>query len=253
MKTIIILFTAFTLCSLLSHAQVAINTNGAVPAASAMLDVTSSSKGLLVPRMTSAQRGSIASPATGLMVYQTNSPAGYYYYNGTTWKQAVDAVASISNPPANSLLSFDGTNWIAKNLLIGIAGSNQPVGIMQPYLGLNYCIALYGIYPQRNGADPFIGELELFGFDFAPLGFAKCDGQYLSIAENSALFSLLGTYYGGDGVNVFALPDLRGRVALHHGQGPGLSPYFTGQSGGSETITINQQQLPAHTHSVIYQ
>jgi microcystin-dependent protein len=252
MKTLIIL-TSLMLLAAVNHAQVAINNNGNNPAASAMLDVTSTTRGILVPRMTSTQRSAIASPATGLMVYQTNAPNGYYYYNGTIWKQAIDAAASVSNPPANNLLTFDGTNWVAKNLLIGISGSGQPFSIMQPYLCLNYCIAIYGIYPQRNGADPFIGELELFGFDFAPNGFAKCDGQYMSIAENSALFSLLGTYYGGDGVTIFALPDLRGRVPIHQGQGPGLTPRTLGERSGSEYIYLTAGQLPAHTHTVIYQ
>jgi microcystin-dependent protein len=98
--------------------------------------------------------------------------------------------------------------------------------------------------------DPFIGELRLFGFNFASRGWALCQGQLLAIAQNSALFSLLGTMYGGNGQTNFALPDLRGRVALSFGQGPGLSPYEQGQPGGTEQVTLIANQLPPHNHTV---
>ena len=96
--------------------------------------------------------------------------------------------------------------------------------------------------------DPFIGQIQPFGFNFAPRGWAKCDGQLLSIANNTALFSLLGTTYGGDGRTTFALPDLRGRAALHQGQGPGLANRPIGQKSGAETVTLNTQQMPSHNH-----
>jgi microcystin-dependent protein len=99
-------------------------------------------------------------------------------------------------------------------------------------------------------SDPFIGELRLFGFTFAPRGWALCNGQILSIAQNTALFSLLGTTYGGNGQTTFALPDLRGRVPIHFGQGPGLSNYAQGEVAGVESVTLNTTQLPAHTHQV---
>ena len=99
-------------------------------------------------------------------------------------------------------------------------------------------------------AEPFLGEIRVFGFNFAPVGWAFCQGQLLPIAQNTALFSLLGTTYGGDGVQTFALPDLRGRVPVNMGQGPGLSPYNLGQASGTETVTILQNQMPAHGHSV---
>ncbi len=98
--------------------------------------------------------------------------------------------------------------------------------------------------------DPFIGELRLFGFTFAPQGWALCQGQLLSIAQYSALFSLLGTTYGGNGQTNFQLPDLRGRGALGFGQGPGLSAYTQGQVGGVEQVTLTQGQLPPHNHTV---
>jgi microcystin-dependent protein len=96
--------------------------------------------------------------------------------------------------------------------------------------------------------DPFIGQVCLFGFDWAPRGWAQCNGQLLSIAQNSALFSLLGTTYGGDGRTTFALPDLRGRVALNQGTNPSGSNYVIGQMAGTETVTLLPTQMPSHNH-----
>jgi microcystin-dependent protein len=89
----------------------------------------------------------------------------------------------------------------------------------------------------------------MFGGNFAPRGWAFCNGQLMSIAQNTALFSILGTTYGGDGMTTFALPNLQGRVAVHPGQSPGTSNYFLGQSGGSETTTLTAAQMPAHVHA----
>lgn len=100
---------------------------------------------------------------------------------------------------------------------------------------------------------PFIGEIRMFGGNFAPRGFAFCNGQLLAISQNDVLFNLIGTTYGGDGQSTFALPDLRGRIPVHAGQGPGLSGYSLGQNGGSEAVTLTQQQLPAHTHAALAQ
>ena len=90
----------------------------------------------------------------------------------------------------------------------------------------------------------------MFGFNFPPRGWALCNGQLLSISQNTALFSLLGTYYGGNGTTTFALPDLRSRVPVHQGTGTGLSTYVVGQSGGTETVTLGVTQMPAHNHLV---
>ncbi|RNC82913.1 MAG: phage tail protein [Phycisphaera sp.] len=103
---------------------------------------------------------------------------------------------------------------------------------------------------ETRGVDPFIGEITMFGGHFAPRGWAFCDGQLLSISENSALFSLLGTTYGGDGRTTFGLPDLRGRVAIHAGQGPGLTDRRQGSKGGVESVTLTTTQLPHHNHTL---
>jgi microcystin-dependent protein len=97
-------------------------------------------------------------------------------------------------------------------------------------------------------SEPFIGMIATFGFNFAPRGWALCNGQILSIAQNTALFSLLGTTYGGNGQTTFALPNLQSRVPIHFGQGPGLSSYDLGQQAGNETVTLTQNEMPAHTH-----
>ena len=99
-------------------------------------------------------------------------------------------------------------------------------------------------------ADPFVAEIRIFPFNFAPTGWAFCDGQLLPISQNTALFSLLGTMYGGNGQSTFALPNLQGAAPLHHGQGPGLSERFQGETGGSETVTLLESEIPAHTHAL---
>jgi microcystin-dependent protein len=98
---------------------------------------------------------------------------------------------------------------------------------------------------------PFLGQLKLFAFNFAPRGWAMCQGQTLSIQQNTALFAILGTTYGGNGVNTFQLPDLRSRVPLHWGTAPSGTPYTLGELAGSESVTILQTQLPQHMHTVL--
>jgi microcystin-dependent protein len=98
-------------------------------------------------------------------------------------------------------------------------------------------------------ADPFVAEIRIFPFNFAPKGWAQCNGQLLPLSQNTALFSLVGTYYGGDGKSNFALPDLQGRAAMHPGQGPGLSLHDLGETGGSETVTLLESEIPSHSHA----
>lgn len=98
-------------------------------------------------------------------------------------------------------------------------------------------------------ANPYYGEIRIFGGNFAPQGWAFCDGSLIAISENVALFDLIGTTYGGDGIQTFALPDLRGRALIHQGQGAGLSPYNPGDKGGVTSVTLTAQQLPSHAHA----
>jgi microcystin-dependent protein len=100
-------------------------------------------------------------------------------------------------------------------------------------------------------ADPFVAEIRIFPFNFAPKGWAFCNGQLLPLSQNTALFSLLGTTYGGDGKSNFALPNLQGRAPMHPGQGPGLSLHDLGEMGGEETETLLQSEMPAHSHGVV--
>ena len=99
-------------------------------------------------------------------------------------------------------------------------------------------------------ADPFLAEIRVFGFNFAPVGWALCNGRIMSISQNTALFSLLGTTYGGDGISTFALPNLQGAAPLGADQGPGLSPRYIGETGGESAVALTTNQLPAHSHLV---
>jgi microcystin-dependent protein len=99
-------------------------------------------------------------------------------------------------------------------------------------------------------ADPFVAEIRIFPFNFAPKGWAWCDGQLLPLSQNTALFSLLGTTYGGDGKSNFALPDMQGNAPMHPGQGPGLSLHDLGETGGSQTVTLLTSEIPFHSHAM---
>jgi microcystin-dependent protein len=103
----------------------------------------------------------------------------------------------------------------------------------------------------NNLMDPFVAEIRMMPFNFAPRGWAFCNGQLMPISQNTALFSLLGTTYGGDGKSTFALPNLQGSVPMHPGQGPGLSLHDLGEQGGTETVTLLESEIPAHSHAVV--
>lgn len=113
---------------------------------------------------------------------------------------------------------------------------------------LLFCVFLLA-KPAFAQLNPFVAEIRIFAGNFAPTGWAKCEGQLMSISQNTALFSLLGTFYGGDGKNTFALPDLRERVAIGIGQGPGLSNYDLGQTGGESSVILTPENLPIHNHT----
>src|ERR1700710_2156202 len=99
-------------------------------------------------------------------------------------------------------------------------------------------------------ATPFVAEIRVVGFNFAPKGWAQCNGQLLPLSQNTALFSLLGTFYGGNGKSNFALPNIEGSVVVGQGQGPGLSEYFLGETGGEQTVTLLQSEMPVHSHAL---
>jgi len=129
-------------------------------------------------------------------------------------------------------------------------GGGQAHNNMPPFLALNCIIALTGLFPNGGGSESFLGEIKWFAGNFAPRGFEKCNGQLLPIAQNSALFSILGTTYGGDGETTFGLPNLIERIPMHPGSGPGLTTRQLGESGGTSTVTLTAAQMPSHTHTL---
>lgn len=245
------MITSYTLT-----AQVAVTADGTSADASSMLDIKSTDKGMLVPRMTAAERDAIVSPATGLLVFVTVDN-NFYFFDGAAWTQfsggsdadwAINGNNMVSNVTGNVGIgvpnpsekldvngTIKGTNFTGNGNTLTFGNNSN----MQPSLGISYIIALVGQYPSPSssmGADPYLGEICMFAGNFAPQGWAFCNGQLLSIASNTALFSLLGTFYGGDGISTFALPDLRGRVPMHKGQGPGLTNRLIGQKVGVEKV-----------------
>jgi microcystin-dependent protein len=126
---------------------------------------------------------------------------------------------------------------------------------MRRCLLLLAALAFFVVTPVAHGqgSEPYLGQIAMVGFNFAPVGWAFCNGQLMPINQNTALFSLIGTFYGGDGVTTFALPDLRGRVPIHQGAGPGLRNYVVGQTGGEEQVSLTIAQIPAHTHPLLGQ
>ncbi len=177
---------------------------------------------------------------------------------------ASSTTGNLNDPAGNLLASnsagvpaFSASSSGSQDMMTSPSGGTQPHNNMQPYLTLNYCIAMFGVFPSRSGnstsgatrgTEPFYAETAIVAFNFAPTGYQSCNGQILQISQNTALFSLLGITYGGNGQSTFALPDFRGRVALQQGQGPGLSVYDLGENGGAETVTLTVDNLPSHNH-----
>jgi microcystin-dependent protein len=249
----LIFFTAVTTFVWLSAAaQTGIGTT--TPDAHAILDIESTQKGLLLPSLTTAQQATLAaalSPAEMGMLVRDAVTGKPIYWTGAAWKDAsgiaVTATAPLSVSTINNialnpgtaqgdLITWDGANWI--NMQPAVQHFSVFADNRQPFLTLNYCIALTGIYPSRN-ANPFLSEIELYAFNYPPKGFAFCNGQLLPINQNQALFSLIGTFYGGNGTTTFALPNLQGRVPVHMGSS-GASNYVLGQTGGTELSTLTQ-------------
>lgn len=152
--------------------------------------------------------------------------------------EGAESISLADGGAQDDVLSWNGASWIATQPDQLIPAPHTQLAShdnMQPFLAVNYIIALQGIFPSRSSAEPFIGEVIMFAGNFAPRDWAFCDGQLLPISQYTALFSLLGTTYGGDGRTTFALPDLRGRAPIHAGNGPGLSNRLLGERGGNET------------------
>jgi len=248
----ILMMTGYTII-----AQMAVTTDGSTADGSAMLDVKSNDKGMLIPRMSASERDLISAPATGLLVYVTDVN-NFYFYDGSAWIQFSGGSDSDWVISGNNMVSS-----VSGNVGIGVPNPNAKLEVagnvkgtsfqgngntltfgnnsnMQPSLGVNYIIATTGYYPPypkgTKGIDPYIGEIIMFAGNYAPQGYAFCNGQILSIASNQALFSILGTTYGGNGVTTFALPDLRGRVPMGPGTGPGLTNRVLGQNIGVEKV-----------------
>lgn len=245
-----ILSLLFLFTSAICFSQIGIGTNA--PNNKSIVEIRSTIGGLILPRLTTGELTTLANLLTtaqkGMMV--TDRATGLpLYWTGNAWSSVANLSAklplivsstnqvAINNATsAGDLITWDGNNWI--NSQPAIQHFNYVVNNLQPYLALNYCIALTGVFPSRSGADPYVGEIQIFGFNFAPRNWAQCNGQLLPISQNTALFSLLGTNYGGDGKTTFGLPDLQGRAAVKFGIGPGLTERYLGEKGGVESETI---------------
>jgi microcystin-dependent protein len=251
--TLILLTAATSFAWRSARAQTGIGTT--TPDANAMLDIESTQKGVLMPSLSAAQQATLAAvltPAEMGMLVRDAVTGKLIFWNGAAWKNASGttltatpmlSVSSTNNIALNpgtavgDLITWDGTNWI--NMQPAVQHFSLTVDNRQPFLTLNYCIALVGVFPSRSSSEPFISEIELYAFNFAPKGFALCNGQLLSIAQNTALFSLMGTSYGGNGTSTFQLPNLQGKVPMHMGSN-GTSNYVLGQTGGVESNTITR-------------
>jgi microcystin-dependent protein len=239
-------------CCLTTFGQVGIGTT--TPDANAILTVTSTTKGVLLPRLTAAQQttlaGTLTSGEAGMMIADATSgnilgwnghafvPAANVTAVAPLTVSATNQVALNAGTAAGQLITWDGTNWV--NMAPAVQHFSFTGDNRQPWLALNYCIAWSGVFPSRNDANPYVSQIQLFPFNFAPVGWYQCDGQLLAITSYTALFSLLGTNYGGNGTSTFMLPNMQSRVSIGAGQGPGLSNFVQGQSGGTESNTISQ-------------
>ena len=226
----------------------------ATPDANAVLTISSTSKGVLIPRLSTAEQTTLAATLTtgqtGMLIADS-ATGNLWVWGGSKFVPpsalagkapiAVSSTNEISINPGTAkgdLITWDGANWV--NMLPAVQHFSLEASNLQPYVVANYCIAVNGIFPSRSDATPFVSQIQLFGFNFAPVGWQQCNGQLLSISQNTALFSLVGTYYGGNGTSTFGLPNLQGAVPIGMGQGVGLSPFVEGQTGGSTTITVSQ-------------
>jgi microcystin-dependent protein len=257
-----ILTPGFLLISYLCFAQSAsITSDGSNAHPSAMLDVKSTNKGMLVPRMTTAQRTAIASPAKGLLVFD-NDTGDFWFYNGIAWTSLTSGnpvnewtrngnnihnnnSGNVGIGQTNPSTKLEVAGVVKANTIEVVQGNqydniNKGAGTSITYtkgnkgLGINYIIATKGQFPTTGTGNPaytniILGEIRLFCGNFAPVGFAFCNGQILSIASNEPLFQLIGTTFGGNGTTTFALPDLRGAVPVGTGTPVGGASWNWGE------------------------
>jgi microcystin-dependent protein len=254
------IYTALLVFSLTAFgaadAQTSVGIGTSTPDSHAALDISSTTKGVLFPRLTAAQQtvlSGLLGPGEMGMIIIDATTGTQKSWTGSAWNTVAAGNPLTAHAPlsvsannikinagtnAGDLLTWDGTNWV--NTQPAVQHFSVSVDNHQPYLVNNYVIGLFGIYPSQSDATtPYIGEIYLMGCNFAPTGFALCNGQLMSIAQNSTLFNLIGTTYGGDGQTTFALPNLQGRVPIHMGNN-GTSNYVEGQTGGSENKTFTR-------------
>jgi microcystin-dependent protein len=231
--------------------QIGIGTN--TPDANAVLTISSTLKGVLIPRLTTTQQttlaGTLTTGETGMLIADATT-GRLMVWGGSSFVSpaklsgkapisvsATNQVSLNAGTNVGDLITWDGTNWV--NMQPAEQHWSFQVNNLQPYLAVNYCIAMNGIFPSRSDATPFVSQIQIFPFNFAPVGWAMCNGQILSISQNAALFSLLGTAFGGNGTTNFALPNLQGAVPVGMGQGTGLTNFVEGETGGSATTTVS--------------
>jgi microcystin-dependent protein len=189
--------------------------------------------------------------AAHVVTWNSEGPAGLQGLPGTNGVDGTDGTDGADGE--QGIQGVQGPAGGEVPLSTDASGGSGVQTNMQPNLVLNCIIALRGDYPARDGAEtssPFVGEIKWFGGNYAPAGFAFCDGQLLTVSSNTALFSILGTTYGGDGRTTFALPDARGRAILHAGSGPGLTPRRLGERPGTETVIQTVSEMPSHVHTI---
>jgi len=169
---------------------------------------------------------------------------------GDTTTPTIKLLAQGPHPLANRIYQDSNLDKNMASESVSNTGGGVGHQNMPPFLTLRCIIALQGTFPSRGGVNTnaYIGEIRWFAGNFAPGGYSDCNGDLLPIAENTALFSILGTTYGGDGRTTFGLPNMEGRMPLHDGRGPGLTSYRLGQIGGTETVTLSQNQMASHNH-----
>lgn len=240
--------------TLSSRAQTGIGTT--TPDNNAMLDIESTTRGVLLPQLTAAQQTVLAATLTSAqagMLIRDAATGRLIAWGGTNWTTPTAATVTATAPlkvsstnvvslnpgtATGDLITWDGTNWV--NMQPATQHFTHAVDNHQPYQVINFCISLFGIFPSQNDiTQPYVGEIIMLGANFAPVGWQFCDGSLLSISEYAVVYDLIGTTYGGDGVNTFAVPDMRGRVPVHVGYN-GISTYILGEKAGTEQETFNQ-------------